>query len=309
MITSLQWICFFLFVLIVPSLAVGLIRKTKARLQNRRGAPIYQPLIDLCKFFFKGETVSYLSSWIFRSSACVQLACILLIAYLAPWSSLKPFCTGGDLFLIIYLFALIRLVTVLAALDTGSVFGGFGASREVTLAVIVEPAIILCFVSLASVSHTSDLGQVFSFSNQALRYDSPLWLICGTGLFLASIVELSRMPVDDPTTHLELTMVHEAMVLENSGRNLLLVEYGHSLKIIVLLGLAGQCYLHSLPSMWTSSAAVQIIASILCLLLLLFAIALIEATNVKLRWTKIPEFVAYSLVMSIVSVFIAIWRA
>ncbi|MBX9721535.1 MAG: NADH-quinone oxidoreductase subunit H, partial [Candidatus Obscuribacterales bacterium] len=277
--------------------------------QNRRGAPIIQPLIDLLKFSTKGEVVSFLTSWIFRGAPAIQLAIMLIIAFLAPWTTLKPALHGSDLFLIVYLLAFMRLISVLAALDTGSAFTGFGASREVTLAVLIEPAIVLCCVALACVGHTSDLSQIFSFSNQTLRYDTPLWLICGTGLFLSSIVELSRMPVDDPTTHLELTMVHEAMILENSGRNLMLIDYGHNLKLIVMLGLAGECFVHAIPSLWVCGQALQMLASVVALMTMILSIAIIEATNVKLQWTKVPAFIAYAIVMAVVSVFIAIGRS
>ncbi len=309
MMNVLQWTVFVIFLLLMPQFAIGIIRKTKARLQNRRGAPIYQPLIDLLKFSSKGEVASFLTSWIFRAAPTIQLATMLLIAFYAPWTTLKPAVEGADLFLIVYLLAFMRLVSVLASLDTGSAFTGFGASREVTLAVLVEPAIVLCLVALACVGHTSDLGKIFSFTSAALRYETPLWLIAGTGLFLSAIVELSRMPVDDPTTHLELTMVHEAMVLENSGRNLMLIDYGHNLKLIVMLGLSSECFVHAIPSLWICGLAIQIVSSLAALLFLILAIALIEATNVKLQWTRVPAFIAYAIVMAVVSVFIAIGRA
>ena len=177
---------------------------------------------------------------------------MLVIAFIAPWLSYgQHFINSSDIFLIIYLFGLARFFTVLAALDAGSVFGGFGASREVTLALLVEPGVILCFASLGCVGHTSSLAQIFSYSvsqNQVLYEEPALWLLAGTVLFLASLVELSRMPVDDPNTHLELTMVHEAMILENSGPNLALTEYTHYLKMCILLGLSGQCFLHAVLS-------------------------------------------------------------
>lgn len=308
-VNLLQWLVFAVFVATMPSLSIGLLRKTKARLQNRRGAPIYQPLLDLYKFSIKGEVLSSLASWIFRTSAGLQFVITLMICVLAPWTSIKPIIEGGDLFLVVYLFALCRLVAVLSSLDAGSVFCGFGASREVTMAVLVEPVGVLCLSSLAAIAHTSDLGQIFSFGAMALRNETPLWILCGIGLFMASIVELSRMPVDDPCTHLELTMIHEAMTIENSGRNLGLIDYAHSLKLIILLGLSAQCLLHALPFMWTADLFVQSIASVLGLVAMILTVALCEATFVKVRWTQIPQYVAYAVVISIVCAFVAIWRA
>jgi formate hydrogenlyase subunit 4 len=215
--------------------------------------------------------------------------------------------TVSDIFLIVYMFALARLFTVLAALDAGSVFGGFGASREVTLALLVEPAIVLAFASLGCAAHTSDLNLIFSWSASNPIMDlAPLWFIAGFALFLASLVELSRMPVDDPTTHLELTMVHEAMILENSGRNLALVEFTHVLKMAVLLGLTGQCFLHGFYALVKFDHWLVALFSLLALAVLSILIGVIESATVKLRWTKIPEFIAYSVAMSLLCVFIAI---
>ncbi len=216
--TSLEWIFFLMVAFALPPLVPGVLRKIKAYLQNRIGASIFQPYYDIYKLLCKGETVSDTASWIFRNSSAINLSVLLLIAICVPWLSFKPNFNGADIILVIYMFALARFFTVLAALDTGSAFGGFGASREVTLAMLVEPAIMLCLASLACTAGSTDLNVIFSYSNHTMAHSSALWFMAGLGLFLASLVELSRMPVDDPTTHLELTMVHEAMILENSGQ-------------------------------------------------------------------------------------------
>lgn len=305
---ALQWLVFVFFIAIMPSLAVGIMRKIKARLQNRRGAPLVQPLFDLYKLFQKGEVLSSLASWIFRSAVSIQFVTTIMIAFLVPWTSIKPDIAGGDLFLIVYLLALIRLVGALSSLDAGSVFCGFGASREVTVAVLIEPVVVLCLASLASIAHTSDMSLIFSFSCGALRHETPLWILCGAGLFLASLVELSRMPIDDPTTHLELTMIHEATIIENSGRNLGLIDYSHNLKLVVLLGLTGQCFLHAVEFVWTAEPIVRAVTSLTFLFCILLALALVEATSVKIRWSQIPQFVAYAVVISVICTFVAIWR-
>ena len=302
----LQTVAFIATFLLLPPLLVGIIRKTKARFQNRIGAPLLQPYFDLLKLLSKGETISKHTSWIFRSTAAINVSLLIILAFLAPWTSLRPFNLGADLFLVIYLLALTRFFTVLSALDAGSAFGGFGASREVTLALLVEPAVILCLAAIGSVSQTSDLGIAFSFENVALMNQPGLWFIAGCGLFLASLVELSRMPADDPTTHLELTMVHEAMILENSAANLALVEYAHFLKILILLGISSQCLLHSIPFFWHTNQLVLALSSIFSIVILAAGIAVIESVAVKLRWTKLPDFIAYAVAMSIFCVFIAL---
>jgi formate hydrogenlyase subunit 4 len=206
------------------------------------------------------------------------------------------------------MIVLMRFMTVLAALDAGSAFGGFASSREVTLALLVEPGIVLCLVALACVSGTSDLTAIFSFDNLTMIHQPGLWIFCGIGLFLASLVELSRMPADDPTTHLELTMVHEAMILENSGRNLALVEYTHYLKLMVLMGLSAQCILHAFPFMWVTDELSRGAASVLGLLFMLLGVAVIEGSAVKLRWNRVPDFIAYAVAFSFICIFIAIGR-
>ncbi len=302
------WLFFGLLIILLPPLVLGILRKCKARLQNRIGAPIFQPLYDLYKLLQKGETVSEVTSWVFRSAAAINFAIIFVIALLAPWLSFKPAFTGADLILVIYLFALSRFFTVLSALDAGSAFGGFGASREVTLALLVEPAVMLCLASLGCMSGSSDLNTIFSISNLEMSHHNALWLLAGTGLFLSSLVELSRMPIDDPTTHLELTMVHEAMILENSGPNLALTELAHYIKMSVMWGISAQCFLHAIPYFWTADAITQGAFSLLALLLLVVTVATIEGTAVKLRWTKMPEFIAFAIAMSLFCVFIAIVR-
>jgi formate hydrogenlyase subunit 4 len=151
------------------------------------------------------------------------------------------------------------------------------------------------------------LNEIFSFApNNPIGDLSPLWFIAGVALFLSSLVELSRMPVDDPTTHLELTMVHEAMILENSGRNLALTEYAHLLKMTVLFGLTAQCFLHGINAFSHFSHIALIVLSLLGPLVLAFTVGFIESATVKLRWTKVPEFIAYSVLMSLLCIFIAV---
>lgn len=397
-----RWLFFWLVTLFLPPLLLGIIGQTKARFEGRSGATVLQPFFDLIKLMRKGETLSRSTSWVFRSTAAVNFAVVLLIAILTPWLSFKPVVyeqfratdlaaqkikskrtsaesgelgaanvrpempgqfhndssqtpqdsgdkqlavhsmningmslystepepvaqptaspslpydtmfsdhatTGSDLFLIIYMFALARLFTVLAALDGGSVFGGFGASREVTIALLVEPAIILALASLGCAAQTSDLNAIFVWLHGDSLINSPsLWFFAGMSLILASLGELSRMPVDDPSTKLELTMVHEAMVIENSGRNLALVQYTQLLKMTVLLGLAGQCFLHGAAWFIEISGPTKDLLSLAAIAVLAFAIACTESLTVKLRWTKVPEFIAYSVAMSLLCALIAI---
>lgn len=299
------WAAYLVSLVLLPIVTIATIRKVKARMQNRIGPPLLQPLYDLIKLCRKDETVSKTMSWVFRSASAINLANMLLIAMLVPWLCYKPVCPGADLFLIVYLFALSRMFTILASLDAGSAFGAFGASREATVSMLVEPATILSLASIGVMAHTSDLNIIFSFQDTELVHQPARWLLVGTALVLSSLVELSRMPVDDPTTHLELTMVHEAMILENSGRNLALTEFTHALRMTVLFGLSAQCYIRAVPAIWQMSAPAQAAINVGALLFIAVCVGLFESVAVKLQWRKVPEFIAYSMTMSLLAGLVA----
>jgi formate hydrogenlyase subunit 4 len=300
------WLFFVVSVFFTPIFVLGTIRKTKARLQNRIGPPLLQPLFDLLKLCRKSETLSKTMCGVFRLATVVGLADMLLIAWIAPWLCFKPSPPSADLFLIFYLFAMARMFLLLGALDSGSAFGAFGASRDATLALMVEPAGLLGFVALGAVTGSSDLQLIFSFSNTGLSNCPGIWLAVGVAVLLASLVELSRMPVDDPTTHLELTMVHEAMILEASGRNLALIEFAHALRMTILFGLSAQCFMRAIPQIWNAEPAVQALVNLIGILLIAAAVGVFESLSVKLHWRKVPEFIAYSLTMSLLATLIAV---
>jgi formate hydrogenlyase subunit 4 len=303
-----HWILFVSCVVLVPPLCIGIIRKTKARLQNRVGPPLFQPLFDIFKLCKKGETLSSTMSGTFRISTVVVLATMLVLAWMTPWLSFKPWSPNADLFLIVYLFALARVFTLLGAMDSGSAFGAFGASREVTLGLLVEPALLLGLVALGLFSGSSDLRLIFAYPHsQALGAScvSGIWLLVGVSILLSSLVELSRMPVDDPTTHLELTMVHEAMVLEASGRNLALIEFAHALRMSIFFGLAAQCFVHAAASVWHMNALTQGLSNVAGICLIAISVGVFESLSVKLQWRKVPEFIAYVVSMSLLAAFVA----
>ena len=295
-------ICFISLLVLLPFVSIGLIRKVKARFQNRVGPPIFQALFNTIKLLRKTETVSQETSWIFRASALINFAVVLILAFLVPWSPIHFNMGINDIFLIIYLFALYRFFTVIGSLDGGSAFSTFGASREITLGILIEPSIVLSIVALGVYAHTSNLNQIFLHSGQPRHFtDVLLWMFAGAGLFLSSLVELSRMPIDDPTTHLELTMVHEAMILENSGPNFALIEMAYILRLVILYGLAAQCFLHGMMHFVELNFVGMFILSILLILTLAVLTAIIESFAVKLAWRNNPNFIAYSLTMSLLA--------
>jgi len=295
----LKYALFILCLALLPFLTIGWLRKIKALLQGRIGAPIVQPFFEFIKLLRKSQKVSETTTWIFRTAAALNAATMLLAAFLVPWLSFKPNFGGDDLFFLLYLLALPRFMTILSGLDAGSPFGAFGSSREAYLAMLVEPAMFISLVALSLLSRTTSLSAIFDLSHRCSLYELPVWLAGALALFLASIVDLSRMPIDDPSTHLELTMVHEAMTIENSGKNLALVEWSYFLKIVVLYGLTAQCLLHSLTYACHFSQLIAGVLSIALLFALAAVTAIVESVSVKLRWRAAPDFIAYALTASL----------
>lgn len=295
-------------IIFLPPLLLGLLRKTKARLQNRIGASVFQPFFDLVKLCRKGETLSVSLSWIFRSSAALNCCVMIMLAFIVPWCSLRPQISNVDIVFVLYAMAAARFFTVLAALDSGSPFGAFSASRELTLSVLLEPASMLALAALAQMYQTSDMSKIFAYTAGGQGEIPAVWVLSGLAIFLCSIVELSRMPIDDPTTHLELTMVHEALILEASGPNLALIEYAHMLKMAIMLGLVSQCIIHAGCQVLQLSAPANALLGIFCIFFLAVILAVFEVLSVKLRWRKNPDFIAYSLTMSLLACFVALGK-
>jgi formate hydrogenlyase subunit 4 len=226
-----------LVVLLAP-LLTGWIRKVKARLQRRRGPPLLQPYRDLARLFRKDAVVAENASWLFRAAPYLIFAITWVAAALVP-----TFATGllfswtGDLIAIIALLGSARFLLALAGMDVGTSFGGIGASREVMIASLAEPAMLMVVVSLALIAGSTQLSVIAEFMPQSgLRVSLALVLVAFT---IVALAENARIPVDNPATHLELTMVHEAMVLEYSGRHLAMIELAASLKLLLTISLIG----------------------------------------------------------------------
>lgn len=293
--------------LVIPLLLVGVICKVKAMMQNRVGAPVWQPFYDVAKLLRKSETISATASWVFRLSPLLGLSVALVAAVLVPWAGpLVPLSWGPatNFLLVLYLLSLGRFVSMLAALDTGSAFGGLGASREATLSMLVEPTLVIGFAALGLGAHSTDLLTIYSAPANPVVTG-----LVAVALALAALAELSRMPVDDPTTHLELTMVHEAMILENSGRNLALIELAVALRTCIYLGLAAQTALQA----WPAHAALPMLTRYAVGLLALFAlgavVAVAEGVLVKLKWRKVPNLLAFAAVLSLLAALLAAAQA
>jgi formate hydrogenlyase subunit 4 len=217
-------------------LLVGIVNRTKALFAGRTGSPLLQAYYDMAKCLAKGAVYSKTTTWVFRAGPVVGLACVLTALLVVPFAGRPGLLSfDGDLILLAGLLALMRFVTVVAALDTGSAFEGMGASREAQWAVLTEPAFLLALAALARLGGTLSLSGMTAALSAGTVSRGGLGLPLAVGaMALVFLAENARLPFDDPNTHLELTMIHEVMVLDHGGPDLGLIAYGASLKLWVL---------------------------------------------------------------------------
>jgi formate hydrogenlyase subunit 4 len=224
---------------------VGLIRKVKARFQCRCGASLFQPYADLAKLFRKQPVVSSTASWIFTATPYIVFASTVAAGLLVPvFASQVPLNFAGNIIALVYLLALGTFFLILAGLDAGSAFGGMGGSRESIIASLTEPAMIMAIFAIALTTGSTNLSTIVHKTAlmEGIVTDPPPHLMALAALFIVTLAETSRVPVDNPATHLELTMIHEAMVLEYSGRYLALIEWASGIKLLVFLTLIANVF-------------------------------------------------------------------
>jgi formate hydrogenlyase subunit 4 len=294
-----------LALLLAPGL-VGLIRWMKARLQNRCGAPPWQPYLELPKLCQKEVVVSGNASWIFRAAPFVIFAATAATAALVPvLTASSALDTWGDLVVLVYLMLLGTFFLALAGLDPGSAFGGMGASREMTVAALAEPTVALAVFALALGAGSTNLGRIVTatLADPAATL-SPGHLLAFVALFIVTLAETGRLPVDNPATHLELTMIHEAMVLEYSGRYLALVEWAAATKLLIFFALLGNLFVPWGVARGVSAGALLVgLGSFLLKLLVLAAtVAVFETRIAKLRLFRVPELLSVSFVLALLAV-------
>jgi len=285
-------------------LVKGFINKMEARLQCRRGPSLFQPYYNLVKLLQKDAVVSETASWIFRVTPYVTFVSILIIALLVPvLSSTVPVNFTGDIILIIYLFALGRFFLALSSLDTGSAFGGMGGSREMAISSMAEPAMML---SIFTVSLTVGSTNLSNITGTLLNYKSlnPSLFLAFSALVIVIIAETGRIPIDNPFTHLELTMIHEGMILEFSGRYLALIEWASSMKLLLLLTILVNTFLpwgiatgFSFPGLIISFALYLVKIGFFA-----FAIAILESSFAKVRLFRIPNLLGTSFILSVLAI-------
>ena len=285
---------------------VGLIRWMKARLQNRRGAPAWQPYLELRKLLGKEVIVSRNASWLFRAAPFVIFASTVAAAALVPvLAAPLAFDPVGDLIALVYLLMLGTFALALAGLDPGSAFGGMGASREVTVAALAEPTVGAGGVRAGAQRRLHEpRPHRRGDPEDPARALSPGHLLAFGALFIVTLAETGRLPVDNPATHLELTMIHEAMVLEYSGRYLALIEWASAIKLLVLFALLGNLFVPWGVARELTAEALLLAAGsfVLKLLALAVTVAVFETRVAKLRLFRVPELLSVSFVLALLAV-------
>jgi formate hydrogenlyase subunit 4 len=285
---------------------IGVMRQVRARLEGRAGAGIGQPWRDLRKQLTKEAISPEGSSWVFTAAPPVLLASTLVIAAVAPFvTTVSPLDSVADLFAVVALLLLGTVALALAGLDTGTAFGGMGASREITVAALAEPTILLAGFALSARVGSTNLAAIVERSQDApAEVLSPASLLAAVALAVVVVAEAGRLPVDNPSTHLELTMIHEAMVLEYAGRDLALVEFASALRLTVLLGLWANLFLPWGVATTASPGALAIGAAAFALKVAVLGAALAgaEVFMAKLRLFRVPELLAGSFLFGVLAV-------
>jgi formate hydrogenlyase subunit 4 len=294
-----------LLVLLLAPLFTGYVRKVKARLVRRQGPPLIQPYRDLVRLVRKEVVLADSASWLFRTIPYLVFAAIWVAASLVPtFRTGLMFSWSADLIAIIALLGSARFLLALAGMDVGTSFGGIGSSREVMIASLAEPAMIMIVFTLALIAGSTQLSTMAAFmasSAVGLRVSLGLGLIA---LTMVAIAENGRIPIDNPATHLELTMVHEAMVLEYSGRHLALIELSSSLKLLLYVSVIACLFAPwgiesagaALPTL-----AIGVGAYIGKLAVGGFLLALFETSIAKMRVFRVPEFLGAALMLGLLA--------
>ena len=298
--------------LILSPLIPGIINRTKAFFAGRKGQPLLQTYYDLARLFQKTPVYSQTTSWIFRAGPLAGLASAITALLVLPiGGGAAMFNFTGDLIFLIYLLGVMRFSTVLAALDTGSAFEGMGASREVQFSVLAEPALLLSLLAMGEIGeialpvgiqetlpHLSLSGIYTSLSFSAWMHSGTVLLLAASALLIVLLTENSRIPVDDPTTHLELTMLHEVMVLDHSGPDLAMILYGAAIKLWIFSALLAGVLIPVRSGNFLLDGA----ATLGGIFLLSIVIGVIESSMARLRLLRIPQLLSGAGVLAILAI-------
>ncbi len=303
--TALNILQFLLLVAAAP-LVRGVIARVKARIQNRQGASVFRPYADLAKLFRKEDLVPPSASGVFRLAPIVVFAmAAIACAFLPVLHTGALLDITGDFVLLVYLLGLGRFFLLLGAMDGGSSFGGMGASREALVSTLAEAPLLLALTAAAIMAHTASVSGIVRWTaGQDFFHFSAVHALACAALILVAIAETGRIPVDNPATHLELTMIHEAMVLEYSGPSLAWIEWASAIKLSMVMALIIGLFLPWGMAVGFSvlGLAIALAVFLLKLLVLALGVAVLESVVAKLRMYLVPEFLGAALALSILAV-------
>ena len=293
-----------LFVVAISPLVMGLIKKVKAYSQGRIGPPLLQGYYNLFKLFKKEIIYSQNSSFIMRLAPYMNIGFLLAASVMVPIVFLPQVSGMGNIILFLYLMVTAKFFMALAGLDAGSTFGGMGASREMSLSAIIEPVTITSVAALAFVLKSTDIPEMFATTLNGSLGQHPTLLLVAFSLFIVIIVETARVPVDNPETHLELTMIHEAMILEQTGPKLALMELSSGVKQTILMALSINIVLPI--GLAADAGVVSIIISIISFAIKVLAFAVVigifESMMAKIRLFRLPSFFMLALFFSFATI-------
>jgi formate hydrogenlyase subunit 4 len=299
-----------LFVLFASPLFISLIKKVKAYAQKRKGPPLLQTYYNLAKLMKKETIYSENASWIMRITPLVNIAALLVASLFVPLIVIpQPTDLVGNVILFLYLLALAKFFMALSGLDAGSTFGGMGSSREMAISALIEPVIIVVFAALAFAFKTINIPDMFREALTSNVLVNPVLILISTSIFIVIIVESSRVPVDNPETHLELTMIHEAMILEQSGKNLAMMELSNAMKQLLLMGiLINILFPWGLTTEFTAtSILISVGAFLIKAVIVAVIIGLFESSCAKSRLFRLPGLFGLALFLSIVTLIIEVF--
>ncbi len=276
-----------LILLFAPFLMIGVIKKTKAFWAGRKGVSIFQPLWDFLRLLKKDSVISKTTSWVFKFAPAVSLATVLFAALLVPMACGRSIITFPFTFIMFaYILGFGKFCSLLAAIDTGSSFEGMGASREACFSTIVEPAFFIAMASIAALTQNYSFDAFKTILHNAGIYGYLIIAFTAAALFIMLLIEGCRVPVDDPATHLELTMIHEVMILDNSGVDLGLITWGAAIKIFLFEALIANLLIPmSLGTLYS------VIAFLVIIFILSVLIGTIESSIARFRMTHVFEFI------------------
>lgn len=293
-----------LLIAIAPLMA-GIVSKLKAGMQNRPGSSVLQPYRDLIKLCRKDRVVSGSCSWIFRAVPIVCMSSMLILAAMTPFVYTGVLAPYGGLVTVVYMFTMYRFAMVLGGLEGGSTFGGMGSSREMMMSVLIEPALLLGIATLAVLSGAgTDMGDISeAIASMGMAAVGPALILAACSFMITLLAENARIPFDNPTTHLELTMVHEAMLLEYSGRDLAMMEYSSMLRMTIFMAMLGSLFLPWGISTTgdPASLVLGLMLAMAKMLAIAFVVALVESVLCKSRLFKVPNLLTVSFALSLIA--------